>query len=98
MYQTGLRNKPTYNPTQYSVEWANIMTGYIRKQLHEISLPAAPRSGNIKVTFKGVLADQESRQKWLSCFTYWYSAFCALFILAHMLIPVQFGPVAIILR
>ncbi|KAJ3559369.1 hypothetical protein NM688_g388 [Phlebia brevispora] len=68
---TGLRNKPTYNPTQYSVEWANVVTGYIRKQLTDIALPMAPRPGlNIKVTFKGVLADQDSREKWLNRFTY----------------------------
>lgn len=31
----------------------------------------APRPGlNIKVTFKGVLAEQESRERWLSRFKY----------------------------
>ncbi len=71
--QAGLRNRPAYNPTQYSVEWANVVTSYMRKQLLEIALPMAPRPGlNIKHTFKGVLADQDSRDRWLSRFTYWY--------------------------
>ncbi|KAI0344762.1 hypothetical protein BDW22DRAFT_1354912 [Trametopsis cervina] len=67
----GLRNKPQYNPTQYSVDWANLVTGYLRKQLTEIALPMAPRPGlNIKQTFKGVLSDPDSRGRWLSRFTY----------------------------
>ena len=50
------------------------MTGYIRKQLNEIALPIMPRPGlNIKVTFKGVLADPESRKKWLDRFSYGYA-------------------------
>lgn len=70
--QAGLRNKPTYNPTQYSIEWATVVTSYMKKQLAEISLPSAPRPGlNIKQTFKGVLADPESRERWISRFTYW---------------------------
>ena len=71
--QAGLRNKPSYNPTQYSVEWANVMTSYMKKQLAEIALPSAPRLvASIKQTFKGVLSDSEMRQKWISRFTYWY--------------------------
>lgn len=67
----GLRNKPSYNPTQYSVDWATLVTAYIKKQLGEIALPSAPRPGmNIKQTFKGVLSDAESRDKWVSRFTY----------------------------
>ncbi|KAH9940479.1 uncharacterized protein BXZ73DRAFT_88710 [Epithele typhae] len=67
----GLRNKPTYNPTQYSIEWANVVTLYIKKQLAEIALPSAPRPGlNIKQTFKGVLSDTEPREKWIARFTY----------------------------
>ncbi|KAF5322492.1 hypothetical protein D9619_001365 [Psilocybe cf. subviscida] len=67
----GLRNKPTYVPTQYSVDWANIMTSYMKKQLQEIALPSAPRLAlNIKQTFKGVLGDAESREKWMSRFAY----------------------------
>ncbi|PCH43895.1 hypothetical protein WOLCODRAFT_138657 [Wolfiporia cocos MD-104 SS10] len=67
----GLRNKPGYNPTQYSIEWANVVTGYIRKQLADIALPTAPRPGlNIKQTFKSKLADQDSRENWISRFTY----------------------------
>lgn len=67
----GLRNKPNFNPTQYSVDWTNVMTGYIRKQLSEIALPSAPRPGlNIKQTFKGVLSDSESRERWVSRFRY----------------------------
>ncbi|KAH9945672.1 hypothetical protein B0H21DRAFT_744154 [Amylocystis lapponica] len=68
---TGLRNKPMYNPTQYSVDWANVVTSYMKKQLADIALPSAPRPGlNIKQTFKGVLADPESRARWISRFTY----------------------------
>ncbi|KAI0688045.1 hypothetical protein BC835DRAFT_1419486 [Cytidiella melzeri] len=67
----GLRNKPQYNPTQYSVDWANLVTGYLRKQLTDIALPMAPRPGlNVKQTFKGVLAETDSRERWLSRFSY----------------------------
>ncbi|KAJ7251846.1 hypothetical protein B0H12DRAFT_1202710 [Mycena haematopus] len=44
----------------YSIEWAN-------KQLADIALPSAPRPGlNIKQTFKGVLADADTREQWIS--------------------------------
>ncbi|KAJ3480114.1 hypothetical protein NLI96_g8581 [Meripilus lineatus] len=67
----GLRNRPGYNPTQYSVEWANVVTGYMKKQLADIALPMAPRPGlNIKQTFKGKLSDAEGRERWISRFTY----------------------------
>ncbi|KAK7692890.1 hypothetical protein QCA50_004525 [Cerrena zonata] len=68
----GLRNKPTlYNPTQYSIDWAIIMNGYLKKQLLEIALPMAPRPGfGIKQTFKGVLSDRDSRERWISRFSY----------------------------
>ncbi|KAH8108105.1 hypothetical protein BXZ70DRAFT_1015382 [Cristinia sonorae] len=67
----GLRNKPAYNPTQYSVEWANVVSGYLKKQLVDIALPIAPRPGlNIKQTFKGVLSEEVSRKRWISRFTY----------------------------
>ncbi|CAL1707851.1 unnamed protein product [Somion occarium] len=70
----GLRNKPSlYNPTQYSVDWANVMTSYLKKQLTDIALPMAPRPGfglNIKQTFKGVLSDPESRERWIFRFSY----------------------------
>ncbi|PIL34102.1 hypothetical protein GSI_03813 [Ganoderma sinense ZZ0214-1] len=67
----GLRNKPSYNPTQYSIEWANVMTTYLKKQLADIALPSAPRPGlSIKQTFKGVLSDTGTREKWISRFTY----------------------------
>ncbi|OBZ68162.1 Mediator of RNA polymerase II transcription subunit 12 [Grifola frondosa] len=67
----GLRNKPTYNPTQYSTDWANLVTSYIKKQLTDIALPSAPRPAlNVKQTFKGVLSEAESRDRWISRFTY----------------------------
>ncbi|KIJ67463.1 hypothetical protein HYDPIDRAFT_108239 [Hydnomerulius pinastri MD-312] len=67
----GLRNKPNYNPTQYSIDWTNVVTSYIKKQLADIALPSAPRLGlNIKQTFKGVLSDSEARERWVSRFTY----------------------------
>ena len=73
--KAGLRNKLTYIPTQYSVDWANVVTGYMKKQLVEIALPSAPRLGlNIKQTFKGVLADTDTRDRWMSRFTYWCAA------------------------
>jgi mediator of RNA polymerase II transcription subunit 12 len=53
------------------------MTGYLKKQLAEIKLPSAPRPGlNIKQTFKGVLADLETRERWVSRFAYWLVDFC----------------------
>ncbi|KAJ6602183.1 hypothetical protein B0H10DRAFT_2167359 [Mycena sp. CBHHK59/15] len=67
----GLRNKPSYNPIQYSVDWANVVAGYMKKQLTDIALPSAPRPGlNIKQTFKGVLADADTRERWISRFSY----------------------------
>ncbi|TFK53918.1 hypothetical protein OE88DRAFT_1717321 [Heliocybe sulcata] len=67
----GLRNKPSYNPTQYSVEWANVVTAHLRKQLSEIALPVAVRAGmNVKQTFKGVLSDAGTRERWISRFSY----------------------------
>ncbi|TFY65710.1 hypothetical protein EVG20_g5379 [Dentipellis fragilis] len=68
---TGLRNKPGYDPTQYSVEWANVITAYLRKQLGEINLPSAPRPGlNIKSTFRRILSDTKTREQWISRFSY----------------------------
>ena len=47
------------------------MTGYLKKQLSEIALPSAPRLGlNIKQTFKGVLGDPDTRERWVSKFVY----------------------------
>ena len=69
--KAGLRNKPNYNPMQYSSDWTNVMTGYIKKQLSDIGLPSAPRAGlNIKQTFKGVFNDPDSRDKWVAKFSY----------------------------
>jgi len=67
-----LRNKPSYNPVQYSIEWAGVVTTYIKKQLADIALPSAPRPGlNIKQTFKGVLSDCDTKDRWISRFNYW---------------------------
>ncbi|KAJ4468328.1 hypothetical protein J3R30DRAFT_3305964 [Lentinula aciculospora] len=67
----GLRNKPSYNPNQYSAEWTNVVTAHLRKQLLDIALPSAPRPGvNIKQTFRGVLSDPDTRLKWISRFSY----------------------------
>lgn len=53
------------------MEWAGVVTGYMKKQLADIALPSAPRPGmNIKQTFKGVLADTGTRDRWISRFTY----------------------------
>lgn len=44
----------------------------MKKQLADIALPSAPRPGlNIKQTFKGVLADADTRERWISRFSYW---------------------------
>jgi mediator of RNA polymerase II transcription subunit 12 len=68
---TGLRHKPAYDPMQYSVEWANVVTSHLKKQLGEIMLPSAPRPTlNIKSVFRSVLADSDSRARWISRFTY----------------------------
>ncbi|KAJ2931312.1 hypothetical protein H1R20_g5848, partial [Candolleomyces eurysporus] len=67
----GLRNKPSYNPTQYSLEWANVVTSYLKKQLDVILLPTAPRPGlTYKHTFRGVLSDEDSKKRWVSRFSY----------------------------
>ncbi|KAL0581804.1 RNA polymerase II mediator complex subunit [Marasmius crinis-equi] len=67
----GLRNRPTYDPSQYSIEWTNVVTSHLKKQLQDIALPSPVRAGvNIKQTFKGVLADSETRDKWISRFSY----------------------------
>ena len=43
----------------------------MKKQLAEIALPSAPRPGmNIKQTFKGVLADPATRERWIQRFSY----------------------------
>ncbi|KAH9053238.1 hypothetical protein EDB87DRAFT_1711186 [Lactarius vividus] len=68
---TGLRHKPSYDPTQYSVEWANVVTSHLKKHLGGILLPTAPRPTlNIKSMFRSVLAGSEARSKWASKFTY----------------------------
>ncbi|KAF8258181.1 hypothetical protein EI94DRAFT_1755363 [Lactarius quietus] len=68
---TGLRHKPAYDPMQYSVEWANVVTSHLKKQLGDIILPSAPRPTlNIKSMFRSVLADSETRTRWISKFTY----------------------------
>ncbi|KAI0633322.1 hypothetical protein C8Q77DRAFT_1217758 [Trametes polyzona] len=66
----GLRNKPSYNPTQYSIEWANVMTSYMKKQLMDIALPSAPRLVASKQVFKSVLSEDKTRQSWISRFSY----------------------------
>lgn len=65
---------------QYSIDWANVVIGYMKKQLVEIALPSAPRPGlNIKQTFKGVLADADTRERWMSRFTYWSVFYYSLY-------------------
>ncbi|KAI0026676.1 hypothetical protein K488DRAFT_65362, partial [Vararia minispora EC-137] len=67
----GLRARPGYDPTAYCVEWAAVVTGHLKRQLAEIVLPSAPRPGvSIKQVFKGVLSDPDTRERWLSRFTY----------------------------
>jgi len=79
---TGLRHKPTYDPMQYSVEWANVVTSHLKKQLGDIILPSAPRPTlNIKSVFRSVLADSETRARWISRFT--YRSRVTLFLIPH---------------
>lgn len=67
----GMRNRPNFHPAMYSIEWANVVTSYVKKLLAEIALPSAPRAAlNIKQTFKSILADGDSRDKWVARFTY----------------------------
>jgi len=42
---TGLRHnlKPTYNLMQCSIEWANIITSHLKKQLGDVVFLSAPR-------------------------------------------------------
>ncbi len=52
------------------------MISFMKKQLLNIALPSAPRHGmnmNIKQNFKGVLADVDTRERWVSRFTYWWA-------------------------
>lgn len=56
---------------QYSVDWAIVVTTYLKKQLVEIMLPSAPRLGlSIRQTFRGILGDPETRERWVSKFSY----------------------------
>lgn len=69
-YQLAMRARPNFNPTHYSVEWANVLTSYLKKQLGEITLPMARPGLNVKQTFKGVLNDPETRERWTNRFSY----------------------------
>ncbi|KAF8330831.1 uncharacterized protein EI90DRAFT_3124044 [Cantharellus anzutake] len=66
-----MRSRPNFNPTQYSIDWANIVTSHLRKLIGEIHLPSAYRPGiTIRQSFQGVLTDPESRARWISRFSY----------------------------
>lgn len=71
LFQAGLRNKSGYDPTNYSREWTNIFTSYLKKQLAPIGPPALRLGLNIKQTFKNLLADPETRAKWVNRFNFW---------------------------
>ena len=66
----GAKQKTNYDPQEYSIEWANAMITYLRKLLVEVSLPSAPRVATVKQTFKSVLGDTDTRQRWLAKMTY----------------------------
>jgi mediator of RNA polymerase II transcription subunit 12, fungi type len=68
--QLAMRARPNFNPTQYSTEWANVLTSYLKKQLGEITLPVARPGLNVKQTFKGVLNDPDTRERWTNRFSY----------------------------
>ena len=66
-----MRSRPNFKPTQYSIDWANIVTTHLKKQLGEVVLPSAYRPGlTIRQSFQGVLGDLESRAKWTARFSY----------------------------
>lgn len=68
-----MRSRPNFNPAQYSVDWTNIVTSHLKKQLGEIMLPTPFRPGvTIRQPFQGVLSDPESRDKWITRFSYSY--------------------------
>lgn len=66
------RAKTAFNPSQYSVDWANIVTAYLKKHLSEIVLPRAQNNAvsSIRSTFKSLLSEPESRDKWIHKFSY----------------------------
>lgn len=67
-----MRGKPNFKPTQYSIEWANIVTSHLKKQLGDVVLPSAPRPGLTirQTTFQNVLGNPESRAKWVARFSH----------------------------
>jgi len=66
-----MRMRPNFDPAQYTIDWTNIVTSYLKKQIGEILLPTPFRPGlTIRQTFQGVLNDPDTRAKWISRFTY----------------------------
>ncbi|KAF8299261.1 hypothetical protein DL93DRAFT_2173589 [Clavulina sp. PMI_390] len=66
-----MRSRPNFNSTQYSIDWTNIVVTHLKKQLGEIMLPTPYRPGlTIRQPFQGVLGDPESRDRWISRFSY----------------------------
>jgi hypothetical protein len=78
MYQLAARTKPGYDPTLYSIEWATVVTNHLKKQLSEIALPTTAKGFNIKITFKSVLAETDTRERWVNRFTYLSASHCCL--------------------
>ncbi|KAH7096964.1 hypothetical protein BKA62DRAFT_482581 [Auriculariales sp. MPI-PUGE-AT-0066] len=66
----GMRNRTVFHPHMYSIDLANVVTAYIKKMLNEIGLPNPQRIAAVKLTFKSILGEPETRQKWLSKFAY----------------------------
>jgi mediator of RNA polymerase II transcription subunit 12, fungi type len=66
------RNRSNFDSTPYTIAWTDIFTTYLKKQLGDIVLPRAATSQStaIKSVFKSVLAEPESRQKWINKFSY----------------------------
>ncbi|KAG8934799.1 RNA polymerase II mediator complex subunit [Tulasnella sp. 418] len=58
--------------TQYGINWTNVVTTHLKKQLSDIVLPRgiAGQSSAIKSTFKSILSDPESRDRWVNRFSY----------------------------
>jgi mediator of RNA polymerase II transcription subunit 12 len=52
--------KSTYSLMQYGLEWANVITSHLKKQLGDIILPSALcPTLNTKSMFQGALADSK---------------------------------------
>lgn len=66
------RARTSFNPSQYSIDLATTVTSYLRKHLDLLVLPRAQTVGGtaIRSTFRSLLSEPESRDKWIHKFSY----------------------------